>query len=133
MVQIGLGTQLHQLPAAVLAAKRHPESLAILKAGSISGGGGIRCLRQIDQQQRSGEASKAFDLQLQESAPDLADRTNPAHQVASLIPALESARATNASAQHEFISLNWERIFAGFDYDRPDGGLEESLNCVFHH
>src|SRR5665213_3365779 len=97
MVQVGFRAELHQLPAAVLAAKRHAELLAILEPIAAPGGSSVRGLRQIDHQQRSGASSKTFDFQLHESSPDLTDRSNPAHQVAGFIPAFERAGATCTS------------------------------------
>jgi hypothetical protein len=79
-------------------------------------------LRQIDHQQRAGATPKTLDFQLQEPSPSLANRANPAHQVASLIPAFE--RASFASApEHESIGADRQRIFARFDQDRLCGGL----------
>ena len=98
----------------------------------MPGGGSVRRLRQIDHQQRAGAASKTFDFQLQKPSADLADRANPAHQVASLIPAFERAGAASAS-EHELVGMDRKRIFARFDQYRLGGRLEKGLDCVFHH
>jgi len=86
-------------------------------------------LRQIDQQQRAGATSKAFDFKLQKSAADLADGANPAHQVAGVVPTFERAGVASGS-EYELVSVDGQRIFARLDHHRLRGGLEKLFDCL---
>ena len=98
----------------------HAESLAILEPVAAPGRS-VGRVRQIDQQQRTSTASEALDFKLQESAANLADGTNPADQVARIVPAFNGARARRGF-QHELAD-------ADLDGSSP-GSINTGLRAV---
>ena len=80
----------------------------------MPGSGSVRRLGQIDHQQRADPTSKALDLKIQISSPDLSDRANPTDEITSLIPTFETTGATCPFPDDKSVMADWQRIFARF-------------------
>src|SRR5258708_269077 len=131
MFQVRLGADLFQFPGRKLPHEKAPEAFAKNQPAAPA----ARLLRvrpgNVDQKHLPRHAGESLNLELQLSAPLLAEGHDAANHVPPFAPGLDHQTSV-LLLERKVLVLQGQKLFTGFEQTGSTAGLEEALKDHAH-